>query len=125
MGYEGLTKREAEERLEKYGYNELEVKKKITGFNILVRQFVSNFLVWVLIVAMLISAYIGEILNFWMILFLIIFVIMMGFVQEYKAEKAMESLKKFIQYKTQVIREGGSVYEYFSYVFVPVYFLVL
>ena len=125
MGYEGLTKREAEERLEKYGYNELEVKKKITGFNILVRQFVSNFLVWVLIVAMLISAYIGEILNFWMILFLIIFVIMMGFVQEYKAEKAMESLKKFIQYKTQVIREGGRVYEIFSKEVVPGDILVL
>jgi Ca2+-transporting ATPase len=125
MGYEGLTKREAEERLEKYGYNELEVKKKITGFNILVRQFVSNFLVWVLIVAMLISAYIGEILNFWMILFLIIFVIMMGFVQEYKAEKAMESLKKFIQYKTQVIRGGGRVYEIFSKEVVPGDILVL
>ncbi|ABR56478.1 ATPase, P-type (transporting), HAD superfamily, subfamily IC [Methanococcus aeolicus Nankai-3] len=124
MGYLGLTAQEAEERLKKYGYNELEVKKKITWFNILVRQFVSNFLVWVLIVAMAISAYIGEMLNFWMILFLIIFVIMMGFVQEYKAEKAMESLKKFIQYKTQVIRDGWAC-EIFSKEVVPGDILVL
>ncbi|AEH07222.1 cation-translocating P-type ATPase [Methanothermococcus okinawensis] len=102
----GLTEWEAKERLEKYGYNELKAKKRITWLNILIRQFVSNFLVWVLIVAMAISVIIGEIINFWMILFVIIFVIIMGFIQEYKAEKAMESLKKFVQYKTHVIREG-------------------
>jgi len=102
----GLTEWEAKERLKKYGYNELKAKKRITWLNILIRQFVSNFLVWVLIVAMAISVFIGEVINFWMILFVIVFVIIMGFVQEYKAERAMESLKKFVQYKTKVIRDG-------------------
>jgi len=102
----GLTEWEAKERLKKYGYNELKAKKRITWLNILIRQFVSNFLVWVLIVAMAISVFIGEVINFWMILFVIVFVIIMGFIQEYKAERAMESLKKFVQYKTKVIRDG-------------------
>ena len=120
----GLTEWEAKERLEKYGYNELKAKKRITWLNILIRQFVSNFLVWVLIVAMAISIFIGEVLNFWMILFVIIFVIIMGFIQEYKAEKAMESLKKFVQYKTRVIRDG-ELREIYSREVVPGDVLVL
>jgi len=99
----GLTEKEVEKRLEKYGYNELEEKKKTTPFKVLLRQF-TNFIVWVLFAAAIISLLIGEILNFWVISFIICFVIILGFVQEYRAEKAMEALKKIVQLKTNVLR---------------------
>lgn len=101
----GLTEEEVKERLDKYGYNELKEKKRVTPLKILLRQF-ANFLVWVLFAAASISAYIGEIINFWVILFIIAFIVIMGFIQEYKAERAMEALKKIVQPTTTVIRDG-------------------
>ena len=101
----GLTKKEAEKRLKKYGFNELKEKKKITFLKILLRQF-TNFIVWVLFAAAIISFFIGETISFWAISFIIGFVILLGFIQEYKAEKAMEALKKIVQLKTKVLRNG-------------------
>ncbi|XRP96799.1 cation-translocating P-type ATPase [Methanocaldococcus sp. 16A] len=101
----GLSNLEVEERIKKYGYNELKEKKKVTWVKILLRQF-SNILVWILFVAAIISFFIGEILNFWVIIFLLFFIIFLGFIQEYKAESAMEALKKIVQPTTRVIREG-------------------
>ena len=101
----GLSNLEVEERIKKYGYNELKEKKKVTWVKILLRQF-SNILVWILFAASIISFFIGEILNFWVIIFLLFFIIFLGFIQEYKAESAMESLKKIVQPTTRVIRDG-------------------
>lgn len=101
----GLTEEEVEKRLEKYGLNELKEKRKVTPLKVLLRQF-TNFIVWVLFAAALISLLIGEILNFWVIFFIIGFVIILGVVQEYKAEKAMEALKKIVQPMTQVLRNS-------------------
>lgn len=101
----GLTEKEATERLERYGFNELVAKKKITPLKILLRQF-TDLMVWVLSAAALISVFIGEMLNFWVIVFIIGFVILLGFFQEYKAEKAMDALKKIVQPTTKVIRNG-------------------
>lgn len=101
----GLVEEEAEKRLEKYGFNELKEKKKVTPAKILLRQF-SNFLVWVLFVAAGTSYLIGEALNFWAILFIIAFIIALGFVQEFKAEKAMEALKKIVKPTTKVVRNN-------------------
>jgi Ca2+-transporting ATPase len=101
----GLTGEETEKRLEKYGPNELEEKKKVTHAKILLRQF-ANFIVYVLLAAAVISFIIGESLNFWVISSIIGFVIVLGFIQEYKAEKAMEALKKIVQPTTKVLRGG-------------------
>ena len=101
----GLTEKEVEKRLKKYGFNELKEKNKTTPFKVLLRQF-TNFIVWVLFAAAIISLLIEEILNFWVISFIICFVIILGFVQEYRAEKAMEALKKIVQPKTRVLRNG-------------------
>ena len=103
--YQGLTQKQAEKRLREYGYNELEEKKRITPVNILTRQF-TNFIVWVLFAAAVISAFIGEVISFWVVLFIVCFVIILGFFQEYKAEKAMESLKKIVQQTANVLRDG-------------------
>lgn len=101
----GLTEEEAENRLEKYGFNELEEKRKITALKILVRQF-ANFIVWVLFAAAMISLIVGEELNFWVISSIIGFVIALGSVQEYKAEKAMEALKKIVEPTATVLKDG-------------------
>jgi Ca2+-transporting ATPase len=101
----GLTEEEAENRLEKYGFNELEEKRKITALKILVRQF-ANFIVWVLFAAAIISLIVGEELNFWVISSIIGFVIVLGSVQEYKAEKAMEALKKIVEPTATVLKDG-------------------
>lgn len=101
----GLTEKEAEKKLEKYGFNELKEKRKVTPFKVLLRQF-TNFIIYVLFAAAAISFFIGEILSFWVILFIIGFVILLGFIQEYKAEKTMEALKKIVQPTTKVLRNG-------------------
>ncbi|MDF1533084.1 MAG: cation-translocating P-type ATPase [Methanosarcinaceae archaeon] len=101
----GLTSENAKNRLEKYGTNELEEKQKITPLKVLLSQFV-NFIVWVLFAAAIISLVIGETINFWVISSIITFVIVLGFVQEYKAEKAMEALKRIVEPTTRVLRNG-------------------
>ncbi|APH38661.1 cation-translocating P-type ATPase [Methanohalophilus halophilus] len=102
---EGLGGAEVSAKLQKEGYNELEETEKTTPLKIFIGQL-GNVIVWVLAAAALISLYIDEVVNFWVIFGLIIFVILLGFVQEYRAEKAMESLKGIVRPKTTVLREG-------------------
>lgn len=101
----GLSPEEAKKRLSVYGFNELEEKKKITPIKVFYRQL-GNFIIWVLAAAALISYYIDEVINFWVISSIIVFVLILGFVQEYRAEKAMESLRKIMMPMTRVIRDG-------------------
>ncbi len=101
----GLMQEEAEKRLQEFGFNELKEKKKLTALKVLLRQF-ANFMVYVLFAAALISFSIGEIVNFWVICFIIFFAVVLGFVQEYKAEKAMEALKTTIAPSMRVLRNN-------------------
>lgn len=101
----GLTEDEANSRFDEHGPNELKERKKVTPLKILLRQF-ANFIVWVLVAAAIISMVIGEIINFWAILAIILFVVILGFIQEYKAEKAMESLKKMVRPTSKLMRDG-------------------
>lgn len=102
---EGLSNEEAKKRLVRYGPNQLEEKNRVTPWKVLVRQL-ANVIVWVLAAAAIISLMAHEVINFWAIIGIILFVILMGFLQEYRAEKAMEALKKFVQPVTRVHREG-------------------
>jgi len=70
----GLAEAEAKKRLKKYGFNELKEKRKITPLKVLLRQF-TNFIIYVLLAAAIISFFIGELLSFWTIIFIICFVI--------------------------------------------------
>jgi Ca2+-transporting ATPase len=101
----GLDDSEASEKLRTEGYNELEEKEQFTPLKVLLAQL-KNVIIWVLAAAALISLYIDEVVNFWVILGLIMFVILLGFVQEYRAEKAMKSLKGIVRPKTTVLRSG-------------------
>ena len=101
----GLTGKEAIKALEKHGYNELKKKISFTGLVVFLRQFAS-FIVWILVAAAVISYGIGEVINFWVINFIIVFVVVMGFLQEFKAERAMEALKRIVKPIATVIRDG-------------------
>jgi Ca2+-transporting ATPase len=104
----GLSEKEAKERLIKFGFNELITKKKISPFMIFLRQF-KSFLILILLIAVLISATIGKITDALLILLILILNAILGFSQEYKAEKAMEALKKLATPKAMVIRDGRQI----------------
>ncbi|MBU4260018.1 MAG: calcium-translocating P-type ATPase, SERCA-type [Proteobacteria bacterium] len=104
----GLTKKEAEQRSDKYGINEIEKRKKITPLQIFVRQFTS-FIVVILLAAIVISLLIGERLDAIVISIIVVLNGVFGFVQEYKAEKAIEALRKLTALKAKVIRNGQEI----------------
>ncbi len=102
----GLSTEEAKARLSKYGFNELPEKKKISPLEIFLSQF-KNYLVLILIIAAIISGITGEPTNAYVIILIILFISLLGFVQEYKAEKAMEALKKMVALEARVLRDGA------------------
>ncbi len=108
-GY-GLNTSEAQERLKKFGYNEITFKKPSAVLRFL-RQF-NNPLIYVLLAAalicILISLLSGEHMwnEVWIILLVVIVNCIIGFIQEGKAESAIEALKKLMVTNCTVIRDG-------------------
>ncbi|MFH1291108.1 MAG: cation-transporting P-type ATPase [archaeon] len=105
----GLTEKEAKERLEEYGSNELKEILHLSPLKILLRQIKNNFVIYLLSVAAIISFFVGKSVTAYTILVVIIVVISVGFFQEYKAEKAIAALKKMIMPISIVIREGKEI----------------
>ncbi|MFH1787097.1 MAG: cation-translocating P-type ATPase [archaeon] len=101
----GLASGDASRRLGEYGKNKLEGGKRITTVEIFLRQF-KNFIIYVLIGAAAISYYLGEMLDVWIITFVIFFVAFLGFYQEFRAERSMESLKELSAPHAVVMRDG-------------------
>lgn len=101
----GLSSEEAKRRLGIYGPNELEVGKPASPIKIFLKQF-ANILVGILILATLLSALLGEIIDAAVIMIIVFFIAVLGFVQEYKAEKAIEELKKLLTPSFVVVRDG-------------------
>jgi P-type Ca2+ transporter type 2C len=104
-GPEGLSASQVQERLERWGYNELAPAKMISPWRILLRQF-ENLLIIILMVASAISFFLGESLDAWVILAILAACAVLGFIQEYKAEKAAAALQKMAAPAATVIREG-------------------
>lgn len=101
----GLSVNEARRRLSLVGLNQLKEQKKISPLALFFSQF-SDFMVLVLIAAALISALLKEYADALTILAIIILNACLGFVQEYRAEKSLEKLKKLTAQETTVKREG-------------------
>ena len=99
----GLTNSEAKSRLNTYGYNELIEKEKRNWWKQLVAQF-QDFMVLILLVATLISALLGEYIDAGTILAIVIMNALLGFIQEYRAEKSIQALKKLASPTARVIR---------------------
>ena len=108
----GLSSWEAARRLERSGANELKRGKRTTPLQIFLSQF-NDFLIAILIVAAIVSGVIGvvqegesEIIESLAIVVIVIFIAVVGFIQEYRAEKELEALKKMVSPHAVVIREG-------------------
>lgn len=101
----GLTNEESKKRLTDYGFNELIEAKKSTPLSIFINQF-KNVMVLMLLGASIISFIINEFTDAMVILVILIVNAVLGFFQEYKAEKAMEALKSLAAPKAVVIRDG-------------------
>lgn len=101
----GLSNEEAELRLQQYGRNEITRKKKISAWKILLEQF-NDFLIWILLVAAVVSGFVGEVADVVLISIILIANGILGFVQEYRAEEAIEALRKMASLKAIVFRDG-------------------
>ena len=107
----GLTEDEASKRLEKYGANNLKEKKKESLFIKFIKQF-NDFMIIVLIIAAIISAIVaktngsGDYIDSIIIIAIVIFNAIMGLIQEEKAEKSLEALKKMSAPNAKVRRNG-------------------
>ena len=101
----GLADADVERKQQEFGKNVLEEKKKKPAWLLFLHQF-SDFMILVLIVAAIISGIAGDKTDMIIILVIVLLNAVMGFVQEYRAEKAMEALKKMATPGAVVIRNG-------------------
>ena len=113
----GLSQEEVKRRVKEYGLNVLKKTKHISAVKLFLNQF-KSFIVYVLIFAAVVSFLVGERIDGIAIGVIVVLNAMLGFIQEYKAEKAIEALKKLSAPKAKVRREG-KVLEIDASVLVP------
>ena len=102
----GLTTKEAEKRIEKFGLNELEHHSKASPIKIFLAQF-NDFIVWVLIAATIISGIIGDKADAITILIIVVINAFLGFIQEFRTEKSLEALKELAAPTCKVLRDSS------------------
>lgn len=102
---EGLTTEEVEQKRSEFGTNELEEKKKKPAWQLFLNQF-KGFMIVVLVIAAVVSGIVGDTTDTIIILIIVVLNAVIGFVQEFRAEKAMEALKKMATQHCRVIRNG-------------------
>lgn len=113
----GLTSHEASARLHKHGPNELGRDKNVPVITIFLRQF-KNIMVYILAGAAAISFYYGHVIDTAVILGIVILNATIGFIQEYRAEKAVAALKKLVVQKVKAYRDN-QIQEIYSHAVVP------
>ena len=104
----GLSESEVNYRLQKYGLNELKEKKENRALKILVEQ-VNSFVVYILIAAVIISLITKEYLDAIVIGAILVLNTFLGFIQEYRADKAIDALRKLETTKVPVIRNNKQI----------------
>ena len=107
-GSHGLSQEKAQKCLAQFGPNELVEKEKISPWAIFLEQF-KSFLIIILLIATVLSAVVGEVADAILIGVIVLFAAGLGFVQEYRAERAMEALKKMAAPAASVLRDGKEV----------------
>jgi len=105
---EGLSQQEAQRRLAHFGPNELAEKKKISPWIIFLEQF-KNFLIIILLIAVALSAVMGEVADAIVIFVIVLFAAGLSFIQEYRAERAMEALKRMAAPTASVLRDNMEI----------------
>jgi Ca2+-transporting ATPase len=101
----GLTEGEAEKRLNVIGLNELTEQKQKKIIQLIGHQF-ADFMILLLISAAIICGFLGDLTDTLVIVIIVVLNAMLGFVQEYRAEKAMQALKKLASPSSLVTRSG-------------------
>src|SRR5512134_3363293 len=104
-GREGLTAGEAGERLSRYGPNELRAGRRASPWTLLAEQF-KNVLIIILLAATALSAFLGHGVEAIAITVIVLFAVILGFVQEYRAERAIEALSRMAAPTATVLRDG-------------------
>ena len=102
----GLSHEEVRKRLEEHGYNELTEAARVSKRTILARQVRRNFVIYILLAAMTLSLFVGKFVTAYTIVGVVVVVVSVGFVQEYRAERAVKALKQMIVPFTTAVRGG-------------------
>ncbi|NTW70210.1 MAG: cation-translocating P-type ATPase [Chlorobiaceae bacterium] len=105
---DGLSSEEAVARLGVYGPNRIEAEHKAGPWKLLLDQF-RNVLIITLLIATLLSAFLGHELEAVAIAVIVLFAVLLGFIQEFKAEKAIEALRQMAAPLARVRRDGKEV----------------
>ena len=101
----GLKQEEVNERIKKYGLNELPKAKKDNIFKIFFSEF-NDPIIWLLIVSIIFSFIVGEVVDACAIIFIILVDAIVGTIQEWKASKSAEALQDLIKVQVKVLRDG-------------------
>jgi Ca2+-transporting ATPase len=104
----GLSQAEVTERTLKYGANEIQAAKRISAWEILLEQF-KNILILILLGATALSLFLGHGIESIAIAVIVLFAVLLGFIQEYRAERAIEALRRMAAPTASVLRNGVEV----------------
>jgi Ca2+-transporting ATPase len=104
----GLTGAEATRRLAEFGPNELEAAHRISPWAILFEQF-KNVLIIILLIGAALSVFLGHEIEAIAIAVIVLFAVILGFVQEYRAERAIEALRQMAAPTATALRDGEEV----------------
>jgi Ca2+-transporting ATPase len=102
---DGLSVAEASRRLNQFGPNEIQTSSRVSAWAILLEQF-KNVLIIILLVATALSAFLGHGVEAIAITVIVLFAVVLGFLQEYRAERAIEALRELAAPAATVIRDG-------------------
>jgi Ca2+-transporting ATPase len=104
----GLNQSEAQKRLVEYGPNELKKEKRASPIKMFFEQF-TDILIIILLIATALSLAIGEIIDAIVIIAIVLATAILGFVEEFRSEKAVEALRKMTAPTATVLRDGKEV----------------
>ena len=104
-GPRGLSSDEATKRLAEFGPNELQARGRVSPWTILLEQF-KNVLIIILLLATALSAFLGHGVEAIAITVIVLFAVILGFIQEFRAERAIEALREMAAPAATVIRDG-------------------
>ncbi len=104
----GMTSAEAARRLAEYGPNELRAAGRVSPWTVLLGQF-KNVLIIILLIATALSALLGHGVEAVVIAVIVLLAVLLGFVQEYRAERAIEALRRMAAPTATVLRDGEEV----------------
>ncbi|MFH1711086.1 MAG: cation-transporting P-type ATPase [Nanoarchaeota archaeon] len=109
MKQKGLSKNEAAEKLKNYGFNEIKEVSLFSPLKIFLRQIKNNYIIYLLSIAVVISFFVGKSITAYAILAVILLLLTTGFVQEFRAEKAVKALKGILMPISIVIRDNEEI----------------